>query len=129
MLLRTAVFVSNKKLNDQLETVRSRTAAGAGSCLSALSDLSPMSTSIPSSSGEQEEEGEEGVLWEGGRRQVVAENLTLRSMGASAEPATADAAGEGDLLLVALEAAAARAADLAAPNLARRSLCSAMRSM
>ena len=95
----------------------------------ALSDLSPMSTSIPSSSGEQEEEGEEGVLWEGGRRQVVAENLTLRSMGASAEPATADAAGEGDLLLVALDAAAAKAADLAAPNLARRSLCSAMRSM
>lgn len=61
-----------------------------------------MSTSIPSSSGEQEEEGEEGVLCEGGRRQVVAENLTLRSMGASAEPATADVeAGEGDLLLAA----------------------------
>ena len=88
--------------SDQLVTVRSKTAEGAGSCLRELTDLSPMSTSMPSSSGEQEEEGDEGVLWEGGRRQVVAENLTLRSMGASAEPVTAEAAaGEGDLLLAA----------------------------
>ena len=88
-----------------------------------LSDLSPISTSIPSSSGEEElgDDGEGGWGW---RMQVVAENLTLRSMGESVVVTGGDlgdsVGDDGELT-----EAAAMAADLAAPNLANNSLCSA----
>ena len=116
----------------QLDTVRSRTAP----LLSLLvmlprrmlrllvSDLSPMSTSIPSSSGE-EELGDDGDGGWGLRMQVVAENLTLRSIG---ESVVGMVGGDlGDKVGDDGEAtdAAASAADLAAPNLASNSLCSA----
>ena len=92
----------------------------------AASDLSPMSTSIPSSSGADEfgDEGEGGD--DGGRiRHVVAENFTLRSIGESVVVGMGEVASEVD----ATDAvAAAMAADLAAPNLANNSLCSASKS-
>ena len=88
-----------------------------------MSDLSPISTSIPSSSGE-EELGDDGKGGWGGRMQVVAENLTLRSMGESVVVTGGDlgdsVGDDGELT-----EAAAIAADLAAPNLANSSLCSA----
>ena len=120
---------------NQLDTVRSRTAPVVSLLVMLprrmlrllVSDLSPMSTSMPSSSGE-EELGDEGEGGWGRRMQVVAENLTLRSIGESVIGVAGGDLGDkvGDDGEV--TEAAASAADLAAPNLASNSLCSARTS-